>query len=213
MRLTLASLVLIPALAIAAPAPAPAAAPTAAATDPHLWLEGVTDEKALAWVRERNAVSVKELAETPGFKQLEGEILAILDSDKKIPFVNKIGDHYYNLWKDKDHKRGLWRRTTLAEYKKAEPKWETVIDVDALGQAEGENWVWAGAAAAGRTTASAWSNSRAAAPTRPWCANSTRSKSASSSAPASRCRRPRATSPGRWSPTRSGSARTSAPAA
>jgi prolyl oligopeptidase len=113
--------------------------------DPNLWLEGVTDEKALAWVRERNAASVKELAETPGFKSLEGEILAILDSDKKIPFVNKIGDHYYNLWKDKDHKRGLWRRTTLAEYRKDAPKWETVIDVDALGKAEGENWVWHGA--------------------------------------------------------------------
>ena len=113
--------------------------------DPNLWLEGVTDEKALAWVRDRNAVSVAELASTPGFKALEGEILAILDSDKQIPFVNKIGDHYYNLWKDKDHTRGLWRRTTLAEYRKAEPRWETVIDVDALGKAEGENWVWHGA--------------------------------------------------------------------
>ena len=148
MRPTLASLLLGSSLALGAPAPTPPApgAPTAApAADPYLWLEGVTDEKALAWVRERNAVSVKELAETPGFKKLEGEILAILDSDKKIPFVNKIGDHYYNLWKDKDHARGLWRRTTLAEFRKDAPEWETVIDVDALNKAEGENWVWHGA--------------------------------------------------------------------
>ena len=124
-------------LARAAGAPAPA--------DPYLWLEGITDDKALAWVRERNAVSVKELAETPDFKKLEAEILAILDSDQKIPFVNKIGGHYYNFWRDKDHARGVWRRTTLDEYRKVEPQWETVIDLDALGKAENENWVWHGA--------------------------------------------------------------------
>ena len=92
------------------------AADAPAHADPNLWLEGVTDDKALAWVREQNAVSVKELAGTPGFKKLEAEILAILDSDKKIPFVDKIGGHYYNFWRDKDHARGLWRRTTLAEF-------------------------------------------------------------------------------------------------
>jgi Prolyl oligopeptidase, N-terminal beta-propeller domain len=124
-------------LARGADAPAP--------VDPNLWLEGVTDEKALAWVRERNSVSVKELAETPAFKTLEAGILAILDSDQKIPFVDKIGGHYYNFWRDEDHVRGLWRRTTLEEYRRAEPKWETVIDLDALGKSEGENWVWSGA--------------------------------------------------------------------
>ena len=33
--------------------------------DPNLWLEDVGGDKALAWVRERNAASTKELAETP----------------------------------------------------------------------------------------------------------------------------------------------------
>jgi prolyl oligopeptidase len=137
-RALLMALVLaIPPLACTADADAPA--------DPNLWVEGITDDKALAWVRERNAVSVKELAETPGFRKLEAEILAILDSDQKIPFVNKIGGHYYNFWKDKDHVRGVWRRTTPVEYGKAEPQWETVIDLDALGKAENENWVWHGA--------------------------------------------------------------------
>ena len=40
---------------------------------------------------------------------------------------------------------GLWRRTTLDEYRKAEPAWETIIDLDALSAAEKENWVWHGA--------------------------------------------------------------------
>ena len=118
---------------------------TADATDPHLWLEEVTGEEALAWVRDQNARTDAELADAPGFARLKSDILAILDSDAKIPDVEKIGDYYYNFWKDAQHERGLWRRTTLDEYRKAEPRWETIIDLDALNRAEGENWVWHGA--------------------------------------------------------------------
>ncbi|HET6604456.1 MAG TPA: prolyl oligopeptidase family serine peptidase [Xanthomonadaceae bacterium] len=114
--------------------------------DPHLWLEEVTGETALDWVRARNKVSQAALEATPGFERLEADLLEILDSDEKIPYVRKIGDHYYNFWQDRQHVRGIWRRTTLAEYRKPEPRWETVIDLDALAQAEDENWVWHGAA-------------------------------------------------------------------
>src|SRR3546814_2139658 len=39
----------------------------------------------------------------------------------------------------------MWRGTTIEEYRKDEPKWETLLDLDALNKAEGENWVWHGA--------------------------------------------------------------------
>ncbi|RPE79802.1 prolyl oligopeptidase family serine peptidase [Vulcaniibacterium tengchongense] len=113
--------------------------------DPYAWLEDVTGERALGWVRERNARTEAELAATPEFKQLEADIRGILDSDAKIPAVEKIGEYYYNFWKDRQHGRGLWRRTTLEEYRKPQPRWETVLDLDALNRAEGENWVWHGA--------------------------------------------------------------------
>ncbi|MEN1956030.1 prolyl oligopeptidase family serine peptidase [Luteimonas sp. MJ204] len=114
-------------------------------TDPYQWLEDVEGEKQLAWVRGQNAKAEAELADTPGFKALEADLLAIYDSDDKIPGVYKQGDWYYNFWKDSKHERGLWRRTTLEEYRKPQPKWETVLDLDALNKAEGENWVWHGA--------------------------------------------------------------------
>ena len=114
-------------------------------TDPWLWLEDVEGEKALDWVRERNARSQKALEAEPGFEALRADLLKILDSDDRIPYVQKIGEHYYNFWRDAKNERGLWRRTSLAEYRKAEPAWETVLDLDALAKAEGENWVWAGA--------------------------------------------------------------------
>lgn len=119
-------------------------APTAPPTDPYLWLEDVQGERALAWVRQRNADSEKVLQAEPGFEGTRSSIRAVLDSKEQIPYVARRGDWLYNLWKDAANPRGLWRRTTLAEYRKPQPAWETVLDIDALGKAEGENWVWGG---------------------------------------------------------------------
>ena len=113
--------------------------------DPYAWLEDVTGDRALDWVKAQNARSEQRLAATPRFKQMESGIREVLDSEAKIPGVQKIGDHYYNFWKDRQHARGVWRRTTLEEYRKPNPQWETVIDLDALNQAENEQWVWHGA--------------------------------------------------------------------
>ena len=122
-----------------------ASAQTPGDQDPYAWLEDVEGAKSLDWVKARNAKAEAEIAGTPAFKSLEADIRAILDSDAKIPGVEKIGDYYYNFWKDKQHERGIWRRTTLAEYRKPDPKWETVLDLDALNAAEGTRWVWHGA--------------------------------------------------------------------
>jgi len=126
-------------------AQAPKPMPTSTEQDPYLWLEDVQGEKALAWVRERNAQSEGLLQAQPGFTALRSSIREVLDSTEQIPYVTRRGDWFYNLWRDAENPRGLWRRATLAEYRKAQPNWETVIDVDALGKAEKENWVWAGA--------------------------------------------------------------------
>jgi prolyl oligopeptidase len=121
-------------------------AATAAADDPYRWLEDVGGERALAWVRERNADSQKVLTGGERFQQLQSRILAILDSTDKIPYVGKHGAFFYNFWQDAKNPRGLWRRTTLAEYRKDAPQWDVVLDLDALGKQEKENWVWHGAA-------------------------------------------------------------------
>jgi len=122
--------------------PMPKSPPTA--EDPHIWLEDVLAEKSLAWVRERNAESQQALTDSARFRELEARTLAIMDSTDRIAYVAKRGDYYYNLWQDADNPRGLWRRTTLAQYQQGEPAWETVLDLDKLGRDEGENWVWKG---------------------------------------------------------------------
>jgi prolyl oligopeptidase len=113
--------------------------------DPYLWLEDVTGTRSLDWVRQKNETTQSHFEASADFKNLEGDLLKILDSDERIPFVSKAGSFYYNFWRDKDHERGIWRRTTLKEYRKAEPKWETILDLDELADQENENWVWDGA--------------------------------------------------------------------
>ena len=113
--------------------------------DPYLWLEEVTDPAALDWVRERNALTVAELTGSARADRLRAEILEVLDSDDRIPYVRRRGELFYNFWRDAEHPRGLWRRTTLEEYRKDEPAWEVLLDLDRLAAEEGENWVWKGA--------------------------------------------------------------------
>jgi prolyl oligopeptidase len=119
-------------------------APDAALDDPFLWLEDVDSAAALAWVRERNAQTEALLASDATFDALRARLQAALDAPGRIPGVVRRGDWLYNFWQDAAHPRGLWRRTTLTEYRQPVPAWELVLDVDALGQAEGESWVWAG---------------------------------------------------------------------
>jgi prolyl oligopeptidase len=112
--------------------------------DPNLWLEDITGEKALQWVRAQNAVSTRQMESAPGFQALQNRLLDILNSRERIPQVAKHGPLYYNFWRDDKHTRGLWRRATLEEYKKPAPAWETVLDLDQLAATEKENWIWHG---------------------------------------------------------------------
>jgi prolyl oligopeptidase len=127
----------------------PQTPPAANNDDPFLWLEDVQGERALNWVRERNALSQKELTERPEYAPTKVQLLEVLNAKDRIPSATRRGDWLYNFWQDETNKRGLWRRTTLAEYRKPQPAWETVLDLDALAKAENENWVWGGSTCLG----------------------------------------------------------------
>ena len=112
--------------------------------DPYLWLEDVEGERALAWVEERSATDTAVLEAVPVYSEIHQKLLEIYNSSDRIPSVSIRGSWLYNFWRDADHVRGIWRRTFLEEYLKENPSWETVLDVDALAEAEDENWVWKG---------------------------------------------------------------------
>jgi prolyl oligopeptidase len=113
--------------------------------DPYLWLEEVRGEKPLDWVKAQNEATLAVLTAQPGFEEIYAKTLEVLDSEVRIPYVQFQGQYLYNFWKDKDHERGLWRRTTPAEYLKPSPQWEVLLDIDQLSRQEGEQWVFKGA--------------------------------------------------------------------
>ena len=113
-------------------------------TDPYLWLEDVEGDAALAWVREQNARSLALLEADPRYQKLYDTALNIITAEDRIPYPSFRGEELANFWQDSSHVRGLWRKTTLASYRSAEPDWHTVLDVDALAAAEDKNWVYQG---------------------------------------------------------------------
>ncbi len=117
----------------------------AADTDPYLWLEDIDGAKALEWVEATSAATTAELEAVPEYDAIHEQLLEIYNSNDRIPYPVVRGERVYNFWQDADHVRGIWRRTTLDSYITANPDWETVLDLDALAEAEGENWVWKGA--------------------------------------------------------------------
>jgi prolyl oligopeptidase len=121
--------------------PAQTSMPTDVA-DPYLWLEEVDGARALDFVRLANTRTLSELRERAEFLQIRDQVREVLDSRERIAQVSVHGDYLYNFWQDRANPRGLWRRTTWVEYRKAQPTWQTVLDVDALARDEKENWVW-----------------------------------------------------------------------
>ena len=117
----------------------------AADEDPYLWLEEVEGEQALQWAKEKSAADTAVLEATPPYSEIYDQLVEIYNSRDRIPNPAIRGAWVYNFWQDADHVRGIWRRTFLDQFVKDEPAWETVLDLDALAEAEGENWVWDGA--------------------------------------------------------------------
>ncbi|PZQ60075.1 MAG: S9 family peptidase [Sphingomonas taxi] len=133
--LALAPVVLVPAILAAAPA-----------ADPYRWLEDIEGPRALQQVKAWNAETEALLTKDPRFEQDRARARAILDDEAQIAMPDAVlGDRVVNLWRDAKNPRGRWRIAALDDYAAGRPQWRTLIDVDALGKAEGRSWVWHGA--------------------------------------------------------------------
>ena len=113
-------------------------------TDPLLWLEDIDSPKAMEWVLAQNKRTEAELFDA-SYEESRAAILQVLDATDRIPMVTKRGDHYYNFWRDAQHPKGLWRRTSWESYQSDEPDWDVLLDIDALAAQDGIEWVFSGA--------------------------------------------------------------------
>jgi len=112
--------------------------------DPFLWLEEITSPRALAWVEDHNHRSLSTLEADPRFAGFYESARAIVEAQDKLAIPEFIGHEVYNFWQDSGHVRGVWRRTSLQSYQTSHPRWEVVLDLDALALEEGKNFVWKG---------------------------------------------------------------------
>jgi prolyl oligopeptidase len=116
--------------------------PTIAAPDddPYLWLEEIEGERALAFVEHQNRLTLQKFGGV-GFAADRDTLASIYDRPDNIPYVTRRGGLLDNVWKDANNPRGLWRRTTLEEFRKPDPKWEILLDVDRLALEENDDWI------------------------------------------------------------------------
>ncbi len=128
-----------------------AAAPLPAAEDPHLWLEEVEGEQALAWVRAENARYLPELESVPGFRAWQARAQEILEDPRRLALPTGAlpsgltDTQVFNVWRDAKAVRGLWRMSPRAAWEAGAPEWTTLLDLDALEAEEKRNWQWGGA--------------------------------------------------------------------
>jgi prolyl oligopeptidase len=108
--------------------------------DPYLWLEEIDGERALAFVAQQSRLTLERFGDA-GFAADRDTLTAIYDRPDNIPYVTRRGGFLYNLWKDANNPRGIWRRTTLDEFRGPKPKWEVLLDVDKLAREENQDWI------------------------------------------------------------------------
>ncbi len=110
----------------------------------YLWLEEVQGKESLAWVKKQNNAAFAQLKNNKYYDESYQQNITALDSTDRIAYATQYGDYLYNFWTDKEHQRGIYRRTTLAQYQTDSPQWETILDIDALAKKDGKSWVYKG---------------------------------------------------------------------
>lgn len=110
----------------------------------HGFLEEIEGNQALEWARAQNERTLARLKSDPRFAQIKAQALELLNAKDRIAYGSFRGKFLRNFWQDEKNPRGIVRRTTLRRYLSQDPRWETVLDIDALAAREGLNWVYKG---------------------------------------------------------------------
>jgi prolyl oligopeptidase len=113
--------------------------------DPFLWLTDIHGAKPLAWAKAQNEKTFAVLKTDPEYRRDHDTILKVLDANDRIAQGSLDHGDVFNFWQDASHPRGLWRKTTVADYRNASPNWQVLLDVDKLDADEHKPWVWQGA--------------------------------------------------------------------
>lgn len=115
-----------------------------AQNDPYLWLEEVDSEKALEFVQNQNRITVDNLCKVKEYKNIYTKCLEIYNSKDRIAYPSIYGEYIYNFWQNKEHVRGIWRRSLKEKYINNNPEWEVLLDLDEMSMKDSVKWVYKG---------------------------------------------------------------------
>ena len=113
--------------------------------NPYLWLAQIHGKKAFTWVEAQNGHSDLALEGDANYARDRAQMMDVLNANTRIPEGSLEHGWVLNFWQSADHVRGIWRRTTIADYARKAPHWQTLLDIDALDGRMHQNWVWHGA--------------------------------------------------------------------
>ncbi len=115
--------------------------------DPYIWLEEVDGDRPMEFVNEQNKMTFDHLSQSEYYQEAYDKYLEIANATDRIIYPSIRGEYIYNFWRDKDHVRGIWRRTSKEGYMKGELDWEVLLDLDEFSEKDGVKWVYKGARA------------------------------------------------------------------
>ena len=115
-------------------------AQSSAPADKYLWLEDVSSERSLAWVKAHNARAAQVLEGDPLYQKFLNAAAKIADDPDHLAPLQLRGNLLNTQWSDRHNPRGLVRQTTVEDYLDAHPHWHAILDFDRLGRQENVGW-------------------------------------------------------------------------
>ena len=112
--------------------------------DPYLWLEDIDGARAMEFVKQQNKITLDKLSTEKEYQNIFSKALEIYNSPDRIVYPTTYGEYVYNFWQDKEHERGIWRRTTKASYISGNAVWEILLDIDEMARMDNIKWVYKG---------------------------------------------------------------------
>jgi prolyl oligopeptidase len=109
--------------------------------DSFLSLEALDDPAALAWVEQQNVRARAAWCSGAHYETLVQRLAAAYLPHERPVIPDRWQDWAYDLWQDERNPKGIWRRTSWANWRNGQPDWQVLLDFDALGEAEGMPWV------------------------------------------------------------------------
>jgi len=114
--------------------------------DPHLWLENLQDPKATEWADQQSTRTLDAVKKMPGFdERYRANLQVLTQREFNIQIPTSVNGVIYNYFRTANQPKGVWRRTSLDEYRKPQPDWQTLLRVDTFNRGESIDWTWAGA--------------------------------------------------------------------